>query len=70
MLQEATRRGPPPDKKLLEYHFAFACVWAFGGALLVDKVADHRTAFSKWWVQEWKNVAFPDNVSQPLSVGQ
>lgn len=34
----------------------FACVWAFGGCMLVDKVYDYRTQFSKWWVSEWKNV--------------
>ena len=32
------RGAPPPDKKLLEYYFAFACIWAFGGCMLVDKV--------------------------------
>ena len=50
------------DKKLLEYNFVFACVWAFGGTMLVDKVSDYRTAFSRWWVAEWKNVHFPDQV--------
>ena len=46
----------------MEYQFAFACIWAFGGALSADKVADHRAGFSKWWVTEWKNVSFPDQV--------
>lgn len=36
--KESVRGAPPPDKKLLEYHFVFACVWAFGGCMLVDKV--------------------------------
>jgi hypothetical protein len=54
------RGAPPPDKKLLEYHFVFACVWSFGGCMLVDKVSDYRTAFSKWWISEWKNVQFPE----------
>ncbi len=40
--QETVRGAPPPDKKLLEYHFVFACVWAFGGCMLVDKVYDYR----------------------------
>lgn len=48
--KESVRGAPPPDKKLLEYHFVFACVWAFGGCMLVDKVYDYRTQFSKWWV--------------------
>jgi dynein heavy chain len=100
--ERATGKQPPPDKKLLEYHFVFACVWAFGGCMLVDKVrlsphhewsiqginrspasnkpawnvagcfnhraadvvflqvTDYRTQFSKWWVSEWKAVAFPE----------
>lgn len=36
--KESVRGAPPPDKKLLEYHFVFACIWAFGGCMLVDKV--------------------------------
>jgi hypothetical protein len=47
--KESVRGAPAPDKKLLEYHFVFACVWAFGGSMLVDKVgagcviaSDHR----------------------------
>ena len=35
---ESVRGAPPPDKKLLETNFVFACVWAFGGCMLVDKV--------------------------------
>ncbi len=58
--QESVRGAPPPDKKLLEYHFVFACVWAFGGCMLVDKVSDYRQQFSKWWISEWKNVQFPE----------
>jgi hypothetical protein len=53
-LQESVRGAPPPDKKLLEHHFVFACIWAFGGCMLVDKVYDYRTQFSKWWISEWK----------------
>lgn len=57
-VQESVRGAPPPDKKLLEYHFVFACIWAFGGCMLVDKVYDYRTQFSKWWISEWKVRAF------------
>ena len=46
--QESVRGAPPPDKKVLEYHFVFACVWAFGSCMLVDKVSDYRQQFSKW----------------------
>ena len=62
MPQETVRGTPPPDKKLLEHHFVFACIWAFGGTMLVDKVSDYRLQFSKWWVVEWKAVQFPENV--------
>eukprot|EP00201_Polytomella_parva_P017476 CAMPEP_0175071536 /NCGR_PEP_ID=MMETSP0052_2-20121109/19298_1 /TAXON_ID=51329 ORGANISM="Polytomella parva, Strain SAG 63-3" /NCGR_SAMPLE_ID=MMETSP0052_2 /ASSEMBLY_ACC=CAM_ASM_000194 /LENGTH=4543 /DNA_ID=CAMNT_0016338719 /DNA_START=12 /DNA_END=13643 /DNA_ORIENTATION=- len=58
--KESVRGAPPPDKKLLEYHFVFACVWAFGACMFVDKVYDYRTQFSKWWIAEWKNVQFPE----------
>ena len=54
------------DKKLLEHFFVFACVWAFGGTMLVDKVTDFRTQFSRWWVTEWKNIRFPDQVHHPI----
>lgn len=36
--KESVRGAAPPDKRLLEHHFVFACVWAFGGCMLVDKV--------------------------------
>lgn len=49
------------DKKLLEYQFVFACVWAFGASMLVDKVYDYRAEFSKWWTSEFKSVPFPEN---------
>ena len=61
-MQELVRGSPPPDKKLIEAHFVFACVWAFGGTMLVDKVADYRTLFSRWWTLEFKAVSFPDKV--------
>lgn len=46
--KESVRGAVPPDKKLLEYHFVFACVWAFGSCMMMDKVSDYRTQFSKW----------------------
>ena len=58
-----SEKVPAPDdrqKKLLEYNFVFACIWAFGGCLLVDKVTDHRTEFSRWWTSNFKTVQFPD----------
>ena len=61
-MQDSARGAPPPDKRLLEHHFVFACIWAFGGCLLVDNASDYQAAFSKWWILEWKAVAFPDAV--------
>ena len=61
-MQESVRGSPPPDKKVAEMNFVFACVWAFGGCMLVDKVSDYRTQFSKWWTSEWKTIAFPEKV--------
>ena len=55
--------APLPDKKLLEHQFVFACVWALGGALAVDKVNDYKDQFSKWWKAEWKSVFFPEQGS-------
>lgn len=48
------------DKEILETYFVWACVWAFGSALLVDQVRDCRVEFSKWWRVEWKHIKFPD----------
>lgn len=30
--------------------------------MLVDKVSDYRTQFSKWWTSEWKTITFPEKV--------
>lgn len=62
--KESVRGAPPPDKKLLEHHFVFACIWAFGGCLLVDKLCDYRQVFSRWWQSEHKAVLFPPEVRQ------
>ena len=34
--QEQVRGAPPPDKKVVEYHFVFAAVWALGKAVQAD----------------------------------
>jgi dynein heavy chain len=60
MLPDEPVRGGSLDKKLLEAQFSFACVWALGGCMLVDKVVDFRTQFSKWWTTEWKAVFWPE----------
>ena len=50
------------DQKIVEAYFVFACIWAFGGCLAVEKSADHRALFSQYWVMEWKTVTFPNQV--------
>ena len=52
--------APRPDQVLMEHHFVFACIWAIGGAMLVDKVNDFSLEFSKWWQSEFKTVQFPN----------
>ncbi|NXE57526.1 DYH17 protein, partial [Casuarius casuarius] len=56
-----TPEHAPPDspRELYELYFAFACAWAFGGALFHDQLVDYRVEFSKWWVNEFKTIKFP-----------
>ncbi|XP_041975803.1 dynein beta chain, ciliary [Aricia agestis] len=51
----------PPDcpKDWHDIYFVFACVWAFGSAMFQDTNVDYRIEFSKWWLNEFKNVKFP-----------
>lgn len=46
-------------KELYELYFCFACIWAFGSAVFQDQAIDYRIEFSKWWVNEFKSVKFP-----------
>ncbi len=61
ILQDGGKAGQL-DQKIVEAYFVFACIWAFGGCLAVEKTADHRAQFSQYWVMEWKTVTFPDQV--------
>jgi dynein heavy chain len=54
---ENTPEGCP--KEDYEVYFAWAAVWAFGGALFKDQLVDWRDEFSKWWQTEFKTVKFP-----------
>ncbi|KAL2077982.1 hypothetical protein ACEWY4_025667 [Coilia grayii] len=56
-----TPEHTPPDcpKELYELYFAFAAIWAFGGAMFQDQLVDYRVEFSKWWVTEFKTIKFP-----------
>lgn len=42
-------------------YFVWATVWAFGGSLFQDQIADYRLEFSKWFTHEFKSVKFPPN---------
>ena len=65
ILQEGAKAAHA-DQKIVEAFFVFACIWAFGGCLAVEKTVDYRALFSKYWVQEWKTVTFPDQVPATL----
>ncbi|XP_042314347.1 dynein axonemal heavy chain 11-like [Sceloporus undulatus] len=56
-----TPENTPPDspRELYEIYFAFACVWAFGGALFQDQLIDYRMEFSRWWIKEMRTIKFP-----------
>ncbi|XP_067615922.1 dynein beta chain, ciliary [Eurosta solidaginis] len=56
-----TLSNTPADcpKEWHELYFVFACVWAFGSAMFQDQAIDYRVEFSKWWVNEFKTVKFP-----------
>lgn len=43
----------------IELYFAFACIWSFGSAMFKDQLVDWRVEFSKWWINEFRNVRFP-----------
>lgn len=48
-------------KENYEMLFVFCCVWAFGGSLFKDQMMDHRVEFSRWWINEFKQVKFPSS---------
>ena len=52
----------PGDRDAYEAQFQLAAIWAFGGPLAADKVADHRKAFNEWWRGEFSktSVKWPD----------
>ncbi|XP_069067570.1 dynein axonemal heavy chain 11 [Pleurodeles waltl] len=51
--------SPDSSREIYELYFVFACIWAFGGALFRDQLADYRVVFSHWWTKEMKAVKFP-----------
>uniref|UniRef100_A0A4X2M255 AAA+ ATPase domain-containing protein n=1 Tax=Vombatus ursinus TaxID=29139 RepID=A0A4X2M255_VOMUR len=56
-----TPENVPPEspREVYEIYFVFACIWAFGGALLQDQLSDYPTEFSRWWLKQMKAVKFP-----------
>jgi dynein heavy chain len=56
---QAAEMSPAVEKELFEANFVYACIWAFGGATLVDKAADHRKEFSDWWRRVFTTIKFP-----------
>ncbi|KAF7248347.1 Dynein heavy chain 11, axonemal [Varanus komodoensis] len=56
-----TPENIPSDspRELYEIYFAFASVWAFGGALFQDQLIDYRMEFSRWWIKEMRTIKFP-----------
>ncbi|KAK7507150.1 hypothetical protein BaRGS_00001085, partial [Batillaria attramentaria] len=56
-----TPENTPPDspKELYELYFVFCSIWAFGGSMFQDQLADHRVEFTKWWLTELKTAKFP-----------
>ena len=47
------------QKELYETYFVFALIWSYGSALFHDGQSDHRSEFSKWFMNEFKSVKFP-----------
>ena len=50
----------PKKKESVERMFIFAALWAFGGALTMEKQTDHRKAFSMQFKAICNVVKFPD----------
>jgi len=48
-IKEPVKADPNVEKEIFEANFVFACIWALGGALLVDKQHDMRQEFSDHW---------------------
>ena len=51
--------GKEPSDQTYEIWFVFALVWAFGSALFHDGATDHKSEFSKWFINDFKAVTFP-----------
>ena len=51
--------GKEPSDQTYEVWFVFALVWSFGSALFHDAATDHKSEFSKWFINDFKSISFP-----------
>lgn len=47
-------------KDWYEIYFVFAAIWGFGSSIHEDQI-DWRIEFSKFWINEYQSIPFPDN---------
>lgn len=50
-------------KEWYEVYFVFAVIWGFGSTLCLDHQTDWRTEFSRFWLNEFQMIKFPENCS-------
>lgn len=58
---ETCPKGTSND--VYEHYFVFACIWAFGGALLTDLQNDYKSIFNNFWRKTFQAVKFPETGS-------
>lgn len=52
---------PKCPREWYEIYFVFAVIWGFGSSLYNDQQIDWRMEFSKFWVNEFQTIKFPEN---------
>lgn len=48
-------------KDWYEVYFVFAAIWGFGSSFHEDQQTDWRMEFSRFWINEFQTIQFPDN---------
>lgn len=48
-------------KDWYEIYFIFSAIWGFGSTCHEDQHTDWRMEFSKFWINEYQSIQFPDN---------
>lgn len=58
-----TTENLPPNcpREWCEVYFVFAAIWGFGSTLHQDQQTDWRMEFSKFWINAFQSIPFPDN---------